>query len=247
MRCLFCVQRRSIPLRSDPNDILSLANFITIVAALILLGLVSGDRTPESPYWYVSKGEIRQAFESLSYFRRTKIIAARDLCQIYFSRMQGGTGRAQRPTSTSRLHMAEAYLQFWRAMVALAGILLTRNMTAFQDARARKYFQMISDLDEHSLGAHVTIFSLIVMGVLAVRIDKLGRRAALLTLTPLLLLLMQALGSEPDPEDPLSDSFVGQVVYRALYQAGEAVYMVYAAEVFPVQYNGMAPAISSIP
>lgn len=246
MRCLFCVQRRLFPLRSDPEDILFLADFITIVAALILLGLVSGERTPESPYWCVSNGKIRQAFKSLCYFRRAKIIAARDLCQIYFARVQGGRGQAQHPTSTSRLPMAEADSQFRRAMVALAGILLTRSMTAFQDARAQLYFWTVSDLDGHSLGALVTIFSLTFVGVLAVRIDKIGRRSALLILTPLLLLLMQVLENEPDPEDPLSDSFVGQVVYRALYQAGEAIYIVYAAEVFPVQRNGMPPFISSI-
>lgn len=142
--------------------------------------------------------------------------------------------------------MAEADQQFRRAMVALAGILLTRNTTALQNARAQLYFWTISDLDWLSLEALVTIFSLTFMGVLAVRIDKMGRRSALLILTSLLLLLMQVLKKEPDPEDPLSDSFVCQVAYRALYQAGEAVYIIYAAEVFPVQYNGMAPVISSV-
>lgn len=38
----------------------------------------------ESPYWYVLKGEMRQAFESLCHFRKAKIVAARDLYHIYF-------------------------------------------------------------------------------------------------------------------------------------------------------------------
>lgn len=211
----------------------------TVLAGVIVLALVFSNRIPDSPHWCVSNEQMRKAFESLYHFRESHIIAACDLCHIYFTLDE----RMSRPDvhSTSLFSMALRSSQYKRAFVVLMGMMLMCNLSAVHLARDQAYFQTIASMGKISLEPSIAMGSFFCMYGILGKIDNFGRRPILIALTLSLIVLMQV----PVIVWTMGDAALfmalcsAQWVFVTLYRSLKALYTIYAAEVFSRRYNGI--------
>lgn len=214
----------------------------TSISGVTLLCLITANKLPESPYWCILNGKMQDALDSLCHFRKAEIVAARDLHQIHSSLSE--LSSTQNFREDFSFLQALKHPQFKRAALASIPMILTLNMSAVQVAHADFWYETLPMLDRINFEPIIAIFPVIFVWLLAVKVDKIGRRRSAMALILLMLLSMQIPVVELTGDPASMVSFVSQILLIALYQTVELVFSVYTAEVFPWEYNGM---VSNLP
>ncbi|KAL2705064.1 hypothetical protein AAEP93_000314 [Penicillium crustosum] len=207
----------------------------TSISGVTLLCLITANKLPESPYWCILNGKMQDALDSLCHFRKAEIVAARDLHQIHSS--LGELSSTQNFREDFSFLQALKHPQFKRAALASIPMILTLNMSAVQVAHADFWYETLPMLDRINFEPIIAIFPVIFVWLLAVKVDKIGRRRSAMALILLMLLSMQIPVVELTGDPASMVSFVSQILLIALYQTVELVFSVYTAEVFPWEYN----------
>ncbi|PLN74792.1 galactose-proton symport [Aspergillus taichungensis] len=210
---------------------------------------------PESPRWYIKKGAMRKAYESLCRLRNTKLQAARDLFSIYSQirleqEIAGKGSYAQRCVELFTIpRVRRATLASFVVMLAqqMCGINIVAfySSTIFQEAGAS-----VTEALFASWGFGLVNFLFAFPAVFT--IDTYGRRALLLFTFPQMAWTLLAAGfSFYIPE--ASKAHLGCIalfvfLFAAFYSPGEGpVPYAYSAEVFPLSHRevGMAWAVAT--
>ena len=215
----------------------------TSISGVTLLCLITANKLPESPYWCILNGKMQDALDSLCHFRKAEIVAARDLHQIHSS--LGELSSTQNFREDFSFLQALKHPQFKRAALASIPMILTLNMSAVQVAHADFWYETLPMLDRINFEPIIAIFPVIFVWLLAVKVDKIGRRRSAMALILLMLLSMQIPVVELTGDPASMVSFVSQILLIALYQTVELVFSVYTAEVFPWEYNDLGMAITT--
>ncbi|KAJ5664320.1 MFS general substrate transporter [Penicillium longicatenatum] len=122
------------------NTNLDIGIIIIVPSAFIIVAQALVNAAPESPYWCVYNGRMQEAFQSLYFSRKVKVMAARDLWQIYLADVHAmHRGSSQYPSSVFQLTTLAANPQLRRAIVAVAAIILSRNLSAYEVAWGHLY------------------------------------------------------------------------------------------------------------
>jgi hypothetical protein len=239
------------------NTNLDIGIIIIVPSAFIIMAQALVNAAPESPYWCVYNGRMQEAFQSLYFSRKVKVMAARDLWQIYLADVHAmHRGSSQYPSSVFQLTTLAANPQLRRAIVAVAAIILSRNLSAYEVARGHLYdYAMgeVSRLLDTSFRVRTLVLSFIgiflpyitfaYMAICGRWLDRFGRRPFLMGLTLFMFLLIQAPGIEPTGNQALSlriCSVIALCFYVVSYQTTDMLHTVYTSEVFLTRYNGMA-------
>ncbi|KAJ0426043.1 hypothetical protein BJY00DRAFT_272800 [Aspergillus carlsbadensis] len=210
---------------------------------------------PESPRWYIKKGRLRGAYESLCRLRNTELQAARDLYYIYaqIKVEQEISGEGNYLTRFVELftipRVRRATLASFTVMIAqqMCGINIVAfySSTIFQQANAS-----YSESLWASWGFGLVNFLFAFPAVWT--IDTFGRRSLLLFTFPQMAWTLLAAGfSFYIPSS--SDAHLGLIalfvfLFAAFYSPGEGpVPFTYSAEVFPLSHRevGMAWAVAT--
>ncbi|PKY08346.1 galactose-proton symport [Aspergillus campestris IBT 28561] len=210
---------------------------------------------PESPRWYIKKGSMRKAYESLCRLRNTELQAARDLFSIYSQirieqEIAGKGSYAQRCVELFTIpRVRRATLASFVVMLAqqMCGINIVAfySSTIFQEAGAS-----VTEALFASWGFGLVNFIFAFPAIFT--IDTYGRRALLLFTFPQMAWTLLAAGfSFYIPGD--SKAHLGCIalfvfLFAAFYSPGEGpVPYAYSAEVFPLSHRevGMAWAVAT--
>ena len=202
---------------------------------------------PESPRWYVRRGDMHKAFESLTRLRNTKLQAARDLYLIHVKIEQeqasvGNSSYARRFIELFTIpRVRRATLASFVVMIAqqMCGINIIAfySSTVFVEAGASTSEALIASF---SFGLVNFLFAFPAVWT----IDKLGRRTLLIFTFPQMAWTLLAAGFSfyiPEDKGPVRVGIIGLFIYLfgMFYSPGEGpVPFTYAAEVFPLSHRG---------
>ncbi|RJE23522.1 galactose-proton symport [Aspergillus sclerotialis] len=210
---------------------------------------------PESPRWYVRRGNMRKAFKALTRLRNTKLQAARDLYLIYTKNKQeqdvvGDSSYARRFIELFTIpRIRRATLAAFVVMIAqqMCGINIIAfySSTVFVEAGASTSEALIASF---SFGLVNFIFAFPAVWT----IDKAGRRALLLFTFPQMAWTLLAAGFSfyiPKDRGNVRMGIIAMFIYLfgMFYSPGEGpVPFTYSAEVFPLSHRevGMAFAVA---
>ncbi|ODH53555.1 hypothetical protein GX48_00388 [Paracoccidioides brasiliensis] len=210
---------------------------------------------PESPRWYIKKGRINKAYESLLSLRNHPIQAARDLYYMH-SQIQIEESVAGKSNYVTRFFQLFTIPRVRRATLASFVVMISQQMcgintmafyssTIFKQANATVTESLLA-----SFGFGLVNFVFAFPAVWT--IDTYGRRALLLFTFPQMAWTMLAGGlAFYIPES--SPAHLGVVaffiyLFAAFYSPGEGpVPFTYSAEVFPLSHRevGMAWAVAT--
>ncbi|CCG81374.1 Sugar transporter [Taphrina deformans PYCC 5710] len=216
---------------------------------------------PESPRWYIKKGRMRNAYNSLVVLRNTRLQAARDLYYIHSQIAEERAIIGDQSNLISRWidlfrvpRIRRATLAAWTVMIAqqMCGINIIAfySSTIFVEAGASALSALLASWGfglVNFLFAWPAIFT----------IDTFGRRSLLLFTFPQMAWTLLAAGlcffiggiNNPDPPK----AHLGLValfifLFAAFYSPGEGpVPFTYSAEVFPLSHRevGMGFAVAT--
>lgn len=213
---------------------------VTAIAALSTL--LCSSRALESPYWCVSEGEMKQAFQSLCQTRRSRLIAARDLYQMYVFSMHGRHGYANAnwcPQSTPRLSALLVTPNLKRTTVSSVTIMLTRILSCNRIVQdTLKEIVPADPIFQVYVRFYITIFTLLAILIPAALLDRVGRRPVLMGLMLLMFLLLQMPTFGFTGNMQIAIVVSSKFLFVVLYGAIEVIHTVYAAEAFPLYYRG---------
>ncbi|KAL4755371.1 hypothetical protein BDW72DRAFT_200030 [Aspergillus terricola var. indicus] len=209
---------------------------------------------PESPRWYIKKGKLRAAYESLCRLRNTTLQAARDLyyihAQIKIEQEISGEG-----SYISRFAELFTIPRVRRATLASFTVMIAQQMcginivsfyssTVFSEAGASDTAALWA-----SWGFGLVNFLFAFPAVWT--IDTFGRRSLLLFTFPQMAWTLLACGFSfyIDPESKAHLAMIALFVFlfAAFYSPGEGpVPFTYSAEIFPLSHRevGMAWAVA---
>ncbi|KAL4897147.1 galactose-proton symport [Aspergillus ambiguus] len=210
---------------------------------------------PESPRWYIKKGQLKKAFGSLKRLRNTELQAARDLYYIY-AQIKVEQEIAGQGTYLNRLVELFTVPRVRRATLASFTVMLAQQMcginivafyssTIFQKAGAGYTGSLFA-----SFGFGLVNFLFAFPAVFT--IDTYGRRALLLFTFPQMAWTLLAAGfcfyipEEKTAHLACIAFFV--FLFAAFYSPGEGpVPFTYSAEVFPLSHRevGMSWAVAT--
>ncbi|CAZ85640.1 unnamed protein product [Tuber melanosporum] len=219
--------------------------FPLIVCALVYF-------SPESPRWYIKKGNYESAFRSLIRLRHSKIQAARDL--IYIDVLL----EAEKRISNRRNRLVEVFT-VPRNRHALQASLTVMIMQQFCGVNVLAYYSSEvlkgSKTDYNSiryalLGSMGFGIINFLFAIPAVRtIDTFGRRNLLLFTFPLMAICMLItffLEDIHNKKDGAPLSLIGMYLFAAVYSPGEGpVPFVYSAECYPLYIRDIGMAIAT--
>ncbi|KAL4926250.1 sugar porter family MFS transporter [Aspergillus undulatus] len=223
-----------------------------IPAVPLILGVYM---CPESPRWYIKKGNLRPAYESLCRLRNTPLQAARDLYYIY-AQIKVEQEIAGYGTYLSRVGELFTIPRVRRATLASFVVMIAQqmcgiNIVAFYSS---SIFSQAGASYEESLWASwgFGLVNFLFAFPAVWTIDTFGRRSLLLFTFPQMAWTLLAAGfSFYIPED--SKAHLGMIalfvfLFAAFYSPGEGpVPFTYSAEVFPLSHRevGMAWAVAT--
>ncbi|EAW09752.1 sugar porter family MFS transporter [Aspergillus clavatus NRRL 1] len=210
---------------------------------------------PESPRWYIKKGNMRRAFNSLCRLRNTKLQAARDLFSIY-SQIKVEQEIAGNGTYVTRFIELFTIPRVRRATLASFVVMIAQQMcginivafyssTVFAEAGASPTGALFA-----SWGFGLVNFLFAFPAVIT--IDTFGRRSLLLFTFPQMAWTLLAaafcflIPEESKAHLPCIALFV--FMFGAFYSPGEGpVPFTYSAEVFPLSHRevGMSWAVAT--
>ncbi|PWW73602.1 hypothetical protein C7212DRAFT_284447 [Tuber magnatum] len=216
-----------------------------IVCALIYF-------SPESPRWYIKKGNYKSAFKSLIRLRHSDIQAARDLIYIHVLL------EAEQRISKRRNRLVEVFT-IERNRHALQASLIVMIMQQFCGVNVLAYYSSevlkgsktdYSSIRRALLGSMGFGIINFVFALPAVcTIDTFGRRNLLLFTFPLMALCMLItclLDYIPNRKDEAPLSLIGMYLFAVVYSPGEGpVPFVYSAECFPLYIRDIGMAIAT--
>ncbi|KAF5019201.1 hypothetical protein F66182_8806 [Fusarium sp. NRRL 66182] len=205
---------------------------------------------PESPRWYMDKGDFPKAFASLTKLRRTELQAARDMylawkfLQVEQSVKQGHNIVKEFFTVRRNLRAAQSSW-FCMLMQQFCGV----NVIAYYSTQIFKdagYTESQALLASFGCGVVNWLFALPAIRT----IDTFGRRNLLLVTFPLMSVFLYGTGSSfliADEKVRLAVIAVCIYIFMAVYSPGLGpVPFTYSAEAFPLHIRalGMASATS---
>ncbi|PWW73604.1 hypothetical protein C7212DRAFT_284453 [Tuber magnatum] len=204
--------------------------------------------SPESPRWYIKKGNYESAFKSLIRLRHSEIQAARDL--IYIDVLL----KAEKRISKRRNRLVEVFTiprnrhAFQASFIVmilqqLCGINVLIYYSSEVLKGSKTDYKSIRHALEGSVGIGVINF---VFALPAVRtIDTFGRRNLLLFTFPLMALCMLITSLlDKDGKTPLT--LIGMYLFALVYSPGEGpVPFVYSAECYPLYIRDIGMAIAT--
>ncbi|CAG8957497.1 hypothetical protein HYFRA_00011479 [Hymenoscyphus fraxineus] len=202
--------------------------------------------SPESPRWYMKKGEYHRAFKSLLRLRNNPIQAARDLYYIHTQLALEAEIFKNSTPYMSRFIELFTIPRLRRANLAAFTVMMAQQMcginiisfyssTVFIDSGASPFKALVA-----SFGFGLVNFLFTWPAVWT--IDTYGRRSLLLFTFPNMAWSMLAIGL-CSLIDPKSDAHLGLMaffiyVFTAFYSPGEGpVPFTYSAEVFPLSHR----------
>ncbi|PUU80277.1 and other transporter-domain-containing protein [Tuber borchii] len=210
--------------------------------------------SPESPRWYIKKGNYKSAFESLIRLRHSNIQAARDLIYIHVLL------EAERRISDRRNRIVEVFT-IPRNRHALQASLIVMVLQQLCGVNVLAYYssdvlvpggpgrdsKSVTTALLGSMGFGIINF---VFALPAVRtIDTFGRRNLLLFTFPLMalcMLLTFLLDRIPNSGGRAPLTLIGMYLFAAVYSPGEGpVPFVYSAECYPLYIRDIGMSIAT--
>lgn len=206
---------------------------------------------PESPRWYLKKGQVRKAYQSLCKLRNSNLQAARDLYYIYtqIKIEEELVGKHDFLVRLGELftipRVRRATLASWTVMLAqqMCGI----NIVAFYSSTI--FAQAGANVTEALLASWgFGLINFLFAFPAVFTIDTYGRRALLLFTFPQMAWTLLAAGfSFYIPQEQtahLACISLFVFMFAAFYSVGEGpVPFAYSAEVFPLSHRGEKPAV----
>ncbi|GMF68794.1 unnamed protein product [Aspergillus oryzae] len=206
---------------------------------------------PESPRWYLKKGQVRKAYQSLCKLRNSNLQAARDLYYIYtqIKIEEELVGKHNFLVRLGELftipRVRRATLASWTVMLAqqMCGI----NIVAFYSSTI--FAQAGANVTEALLASWgFGLINFLFAFPAVFTIDTYGRRALLLFTFPQMAWTLLAAGfSFYIPQEQtahLACISLFVFMFAAFYSVGEGpVPFAYSAEVFPLSHRGEKPAV----
>ena len=226
------------------------APFVPVLLLIFMIYLC-----PESPAWYVKKGQYDLAYKSLITFRNTELQAAKELYDSYCKQLASFNPLETPSSYLSRIkelftipRICHATLASMTTMLCqqLCGINLVTifSSSIFYDAGFTSYGALVASCVfgfVNFLGAFPAVWAM----------DILGRRSLLLWTLPLMALTMLAIGlTFKLPEGNFQFGLLASLIYLfcAEYSPGMGpVPFIYSAEAFPLSHRevGMSVGLST--
>lgn len=208
---------------------------------------------PESPRWLIMKSRHRDAFESLSKLRWTRMQAARDLFYMHTlleaeSEMSNGKQKLKEMFTIGRNRRAMIGSEIVMFMQQFCGInvIAYYSSSIFTSAGFATQKALLA-----SLGFGIVNFVFALPAVYT--IDTFGRRNLLLTTFPLMALALIFTGAcfQISPDNPSSPARIacimtGIYIFGAFYSPGEGpVPFTYSAEAYPLYIRDIGMSLAT--
>ncbi|KAK8136036.1 metabolite transport protein YwtG [Apiospora sp. TS-2023a] len=208
---------------------------------------------PESPRWYMEKGQYTKAFDSISRLRFSRVQAARDmyyahkLLQIEESQRAGRKWTDFFTVRRNRRAAQSSWFVMFMQQFCGVNVIVYYSMNMFQRANYTRDEALL-----FTMGTGLVNWIFAIPAIYT--IDTFGRRNLLLVTYPLMAIFMYWTGfsfliSDPDPANPsqfkLAMVATGLFVFMACYSPGSGpVPFTYSAEAFPLHIRdiGMCSA-----
>ncbi|KAF8461334.1 MFS sugar transporter [Kalaharituber pfeilii] len=204
---------------------------------------------PESPRWYMLKGNHRRAFDSLARLRWTPVQAARDIFYMHTlleaeKEIKSGRNRFIELFTVGRNRRAMIGSEIVMFMQQFCGI----NVIAYYSAVIFETSGFTSrDALLASMGFGIINFLFAIPAVYT--IDTFGRRNLLLTTFPLMSLFLFFTGFSfwiPDTTSRLACIALGIYLFSIVYSPGEGpVPFTYSAEAYPLYVRDLGMSLAT--